>query len=145
VLYIVRREQAILYFMTEFDTRRMELLEERLHDHIEHYLQNNRALSELSRGVAVQGERLESLFGLFNKHIENEEKYQGRIDEHLDKLGVIVSSLNGIDVAKTRDVVDTYRGLSSVRGLVVGLGAVMLALGTIGTGIIWIVKEAIKH
>lgn len=123
----------------------MELLEERLHDHIEHYLKNNKALYELSRGVAVQGERLESLFSLFNKHVENEERYQGRIDEHLDKLGVIVSSLNGIDVAKTRDVVDTYRGLSSVRSIVVGIGAVMLALGTIGTGIIWVVKEAVKH
>lgn len=131
--------------MTDFDTKRLELLEERLHDHIEHYMQNNRALAELAKAVAVQSERQDSMIKMFGAHAENEEKYQTKVDEHLEKLSGLVDNIRTLDVAKTRDAVNTYSGILSVRSLIVGLGAVVVAVGAIGTGIIWVIKEVVNH
>jgi len=137
--------KLILCSMEDFHVKRLELLEERLHDHIEHYMQNNRALAELAKAVAVQSERMDSLVRLFTEHDKEEDKYQQRVDEHLDKLGAIVDRIGSLDIAKTRDAVDTYRGVLSVKSLIIGLSAVVVAIGVIGTGIIWIVREAINH
>lgn len=112
--------------MDEHQLKRLEILEERLHDHIEHYASNNKTLALLQQ-------RMDYFIQRFEKHDEKEVEYNKRVDEHLSRLATI-----DIDQAKT--ILDGYRSILTMRNLVIGLAAFAVAVGTVGAFVISLIK-----
>ena len=103
--------------MDEHQLRRLEVLEDRFHEHVEHYAQNNKTLALLLQR--------------FEKHDEIEQEYQKRVNEQLDKIAKL-------DVTKACNVIETYNSFLSFKSIIIGFGAVIAAFGIIGSAIVGI-------
>lgn len=111
--------------MDEYQLKRLEVLEDRLHDHIEHYAQNNKTLALLSQ-------RMDYFIKKFEEHDENEAKYNSAVDAHFKKLA-------SLDLDKATELVEGYKGVMSLRNILLGLAAVAVACGTVGAAIVGII------
>lgn len=109
--------------MDEHLLKRMELLENRLHEHIEHYAQNNKTL-------ALLAQRMDLFASQFAAHDIKEMQYQNKIDEHLSKMGELIEHIKSIDIESTKKLVEGYKGLLSFKGFILSLAAI--SAGTAG-------------
>lgn len=103
--------------MDEHQIHRLEILEDRFHEHVEHYAQNNKTLALLLQR--------------FEQHDEIEQEYQRKVNEQLERLA-------SLDVGKACEVIESYRGIMTIRTIVIGIAGVMAAFGTIGAALIGI-------
>ena len=106
--------------MDEHQLKRLELIEQRLQDHIEHYAQNNKTLALLQQ-------RMDYFIQRFEKHDVNEIEYNKKIEAHFDRMAKL-------DVNKLSEVVENYRGVVSARNMLLGLAGIIVAISTIGAG-----------
>jgi uncharacterized coiled-coil protein SlyX len=120
--------------MDEHQLKRLELLESKLHEHIEHYANNNKAL-------AILAQRMEDFNSMFTHHQMSEEIYQQRVDEHIKVFEAIVSKLERLDLDSMKGVLDSYHGLLSVRSLLTGVASVLIAIGSIGAAVTWVYNK----
>lgn len=75
---------------------------------------------------------LEQLSEHFKDHADNDERNFKEIREML------------VEINKKLDpVVDVYKAVLLSKGFVVGLASVILAIGAIGAGIVWLVNESV--
>lgn len=109
--------------------KRLEILENRLHDHIEHYAQNNKTLALLQQ-------RMDYFINRFEDHDQVEKEYNKRVDAHLE-------AMSHFDVDKAKELVDGYRGVLTIKNVLLGLAAVAVAMATIGAFFVTIIR-AIK-
>jgi len=115
--------------MDDFQLKRLEVMEDRLHDHIEHYSQNNKTLALLSQ-------RMDYFISRFDEHDKKEVEYNKLVDEHLKRMAQF-------DIDKAKELVEGYRGIMSIRNILLGLAAVAVAIGTLGAatvGVIHVLK-----
>ncbi len=111
--------------MDEYQLKRMELLENRLHDHIEHYASNNKTLALLSQ-------RMDYFIQKFEEHDRKEIEYNKAVDGYFKKLQTF-------DLDRAAELVDGYKGVMTLRNILLGLAAIAIATGTIGAAIIGII------
>ena len=102
--------------------KRLEMLEDRMHDHLVHYSNNNKTLALLSQ-------RMDYFIQKFEEHDENEAKYNAAVDEHFKKLAAL-------DIDKATELVDGYKGVMTVRNILLGLAAIAVGVGTLGAAIV---------
>ena len=75
---------------------------------------------------------LEQINEHFKDHAESDERNFKEIREML------------VEINKKLDpVVDVYKAVLLSKGFVVGLASVILAIGAIGAGIVWLVNESV--
>lgn len=120
--------------MDEHQIKRLELLEERLHDHIEHYASNNKTLALLSQ-------RMDSFSVSFSQHDLKEVEYQKKIDAHFTKMDELIQKLTAMDIDAAKQLVSGYKGILSIKNIVVGLAAVTVGLAALGGSILWLFRE----
>ena len=108
--------------MDEYQIKRLEVLEDRLHDHIEHYAQNNKTLALLSQ-------RMDYFINKFDEHDRKEVEYNKLLDQYFKKL-------SDLDLDKATELVNGYKGVMSLRNVLLGLAALAVAVGTLGAAIV---------
>jgi uncharacterized coiled-coil protein SlyX len=111
--------------MDEHQLHRLELLEDRLHEHIEHYAANNKQLALLTQRMEQFGED-------FKHHDACERVYQKKVDDSLQRI-------SELDLIKAKEIVEAYTGIMSFRSIIVGLAGVGIAVGTLGAGILGLI------
>ena len=112
----------------------MELLENRLHEHIEHYAQNNKTL-------ALLAQRMDIFTVQFSSHDIKELEYQKKIDEHLTKMGELIEHIKTIDIDATKKVVEGYKGMVTFKGFILALAAISAGTAAIFGGFMWVFNQ----
>ena len=120
--------------MDEHLLKRMELLENRLHEHIEHYAQNNKTL-------ALLAQRMDIFTVQFSSHDIKELEYQKKIDEHLTKMGELIEHIKTIDIDATKKVVEGYKGMVTFKGFILALAAISAGTAAIFGGFMWVFNQ----
>jgi hypothetical protein len=120
--------------MDEHLLKRMELLEDRLHTHLEHYSTNNKTL-------ALLAQRMDMFATQFAAHDVKEVEYQLKIDQHLGKMSELVENIRSIDVETAKKVVDGYKGLLTFKGFIISLAAISAGTAGVFAGMMWIFNQ----
>ena len=92
---------------------------------------------------------------MFHDHAQDDERHFGELKESFLELKVGFKELKeaAIRIEKKQDeqamaltpLTEAYNGVLFSKKFVVGLSGVVLAVGAIGAGMIWLINAAIKH
>lgn len=107
--------------------QRITDLECRFNEHMVIYANNGKELARLA-------ERMDAFIDKFEKHDEAEMIYHNKVSDSLERL-------SKLDMDSAIDMVNGYRGILTVKNIIKGLSALLLAIGAIGASVVWIIRS----
>jgi chromosome segregation ATPase len=101
------------------------------------------AYQPVAKAVSNLGADVAELRDIIKEHVQQEEKYQDVVKDHLRETKQTLDNLAHLtvdDIKALKDIAQGYAGMGAVKKMILGLAGIVLAIGAVIAGFITIVK-----
>lgn len=79
----------------------------------------------------------------FDRHLEIYAANGKEMKRMADLLGGMMDRFDKFE-KRTDPIVEVYRGVLTVKSIVIGFSSVIIALGAIGVGVVWFINQSVE-